>query len=117
LYRDLAAQKEAYRWYVASLNRFRKHLETQTEKGLVEGNPEFVPDHEEILIPVFLGLFEAFTNATPAAVVQHVAAASKIVALRGPDNCNSGFYHQMFLITRLTNVGEEFHSFHISVHS
>jgi hypothetical protein len=105
LHNDVSAQKESCRWYGASLNRFRIYLKYQTEKGLVEGNPKFVPGHEEILIPAFLSLFEAFTQTTPdVGIVQHLAAASKILALRGPENCKSGIYHQMFLLTRFANV-------------
>jgi hypothetical protein len=111
LHRDIAAQKESCRWYVASLNRFRIHLKSRTEKGLVEGNPNFAPEHEEILIPMFLCLFEAFTHATPAGIIQHLDAASKIVVLRGPHKCKSGIYHQMFVITRISNVSQDCRSY------
>jgi hypothetical protein len=81
LHHNPAARIESYRWYVITLNKFRTHLSDQARKGLIEGNPKFVPGREEILIPTFLCLFEALSNESlqGPAVIQHLIAAFKIL--------------------------------------
>lgn len=37
-------------------------------------------------------------------VFQHLAAAAKILEMRGPGNCITGVAHQLFKVMRVTNV-------------
>jgi hypothetical protein len=83
LHNDMSARIESYRWYVISLNKFRSYLNSETQKGLIEGNPKYVPGIEEILVPTFFGIFEALSNrtlSTPRGVIQHHIAGCQILA-------------------------------------
>lgn len=84
LHNDMSARIESYKWYIISLNKFRSYLSSETQKGLLEGNPKYVPRAEEILVPTFYCLFEALSNravSTPRGVIQHLVAACKILEL------------------------------------
>jgi len=92
LHNDLSARIESYKWYIISLNKFRRYLSSETQKGLVEGNPKYVTGGEEILVPTFFCLFEALSNpgvSTPRGVVQHLMAACKILESVQFDFCTA----------------------------
>ncbi|CZR68564.1 uncharacterized protein PAC_18463 [Phialocephala subalpina] len=78
MHKDISAQTESYR--------------------------KLIPGIEEVLIPVFLCLFELISRTTTAACFQHLAAAVQIIALRGPENCKDCLAQQMFRSMRVSEA-------------
>jgi hypothetical protein len=88
---------DSYRWYTVSLNAQRMSL------SRLGGHT--IPDDEEILVPIILGLYEVYAGTTSHSVLLHVAAACEIIKLRGPDNCRSGIVWPLFKAMRSSDVG------------
>jgi hypothetical protein len=87
---------DSYRWYTVSLNAQRT--------SLARLGGQRIPDDEEILVPIILGLYEVYAGTTSDSVLLHVAAAAEIIKLRGPDNCRSGIVWPLFKAMRSSDV-------------
>jgi len=92
----LIAQTDCYQWCISGLNRQRAALSGLDETA--------TPDIEEVLVPTIVSLYEVFTSTTPVSVFQHLAAAVKILEMRGPHNYITGVAHQLFNAMRVANV-------------
>ncbi|KAJ8114594.1 hypothetical protein OPT61_g3560 [Boeremia exigua] len=97
IHHDPAILVDSYRWYTVSLTAQRLSL------GRLNG-PGRIPDEEEILVPIVLGLYEVYAGTTSDSVLHHVAAACEIIKMRGPENCNSGIVWPMFKAMRVSDA-------------
>lgn len=97
LHHDPTILVDSYRWYIVSLNAQRQSLSQLA-------GPDRIPDGEEILVPIILGLYEVYAGTTSDSVLHHVAAACEIIKMRGPENCKSGVVWPMFKAMRVSDV-------------
>lgn len=95
VHRDTTILVDSYRWYTMSLNCQRQSL---TRLGA-----NSIPDAEEILVPIILSIYEAYAGTTTTSMWPHMAAAAKIIELRGPSNCK-GMTSTLFKIMRVSDV-------------
>ncbi|KAF2713421.1 hypothetical protein K504DRAFT_450120 [Pleomassaria siparia CBS 279.74] len=91
-----AIMVDSYRWYTMSLNAQRLSLSKMNSKS--------IPDDEEVLVPIVLGLYEVYAGTTPTNVFQHLTAATKIIEMRGPQNCSSGVAFTLFKAMRVSDA-------------
>ena len=97
IHHDSTILVDSYRWYTVSLNAQRMSLARLNSSGRI-------PDDEEILVPIILGLYEVYAGTTSDSVLHHVAAACEIIKMRGPENCKSGIVWPMFKAMRTSDV-------------
>lgn len=97
LHHDPTILVDSYRWYIVSLNAQRMSLSRLN-------GPNRIPDDEEILVPIILGLYEVYAGTTSDSVLHHVAAACEIIKMRGPANCKSGVVWPLFKAMRVSDV-------------
>ncbi|KAF2624489.1 hypothetical protein BU25DRAFT_433425 [Macroventuria anomochaeta] len=97
IHHDPAILVDSYRWYTVSLNAQRMSLSRLN-------GPNRIPDDEEILVPIILGLYEVYAGTTSNSVLHHVAAACEIIKMRGPENCKSGAVWPMFKAMRVSDA-------------
>lgn len=97
LHHDPTILVDSYRWYTVSLNAQRMSLSRLNDANRI-------PDDEEILVPIILGLYEVYAGTTSDSVLHHVAAACEIIKMRGPANCKSGVVWPMFKAMRVSDV-------------
>ncbi|KAJ4349654.1 uncharacterized protein N0V89_008271 [Didymosphaeria variabile] len=97
VHRDTTILVDSYRWYTMSLNCQRQSL------ARLPANT--IPDAEEILVPIILSIYEAYAGTTTTSMWPHMAAAAKIVELRGPTNC-TGITSTLFKIMRVSDVSQ-----------
>lgn len=97
IHHDPTILVDSYRWYTVSLNAQRTSLSQLN-------NSNRIPDEEEILTPIILGLYEVYAGTTSDSVLHHVAAACEIIKMRGPENCKSGVVWPMFKAMRAADV-------------
>ncbi|KAF9697877.1 hypothetical protein EKO04_004442 [Ascochyta lentis] len=97
LHHDPTILVDSYRWYTVSLNAQRMSLSRL-------GVQNRMPDDEEILVPIILGLYEVYAGTTSDSVLHHVAAACEIIKMRGPENCKSGVVWPMFKAMRVSDA-------------
>lgn len=100
IHHDPTILVDSYRWYTVSLNAQRMSLDRLNGPGRI-------PDDEEILVPIILGLYEVYAGTTSDSVLHHVAAACEIIKMRGPENCKSGVVWPMFKAMRVSDVSEQ----------
>ncbi|KAJ4335728.1 hypothetical protein N0V95_008832 [Ascochyta clinopodiicola] len=103
LHQDPTILVDSYRWYTVSLNAQRMSLSRL-------GDQNRMPDDEEILVPIILGLYEVYAGTTSDSVLHHVAAACEIIKMRGPENCKSGVVWPMFKAMRVSDVSRYLNS-------
>ncbi|KAH6629062.1 hypothetical protein C7974DRAFT_311405 [Boeremia exigua] len=97
IHKDPTILVDSYRWYTVSLNAQRMSLDRLTQAGRI-------PDDEEILVPIILGLYEVYAGTTSDSVLHHVSAACEIIRLRGPENCKSGVVWPLFKAMRVSDA-------------
>jgi hypothetical protein len=97
VHREAPILVDSYRWYGYSLINQHKAL-AKLKRGAI-------PSQEECLAPVILGLYEVYAGTSPSTVFQHLAAAARILAMRGPRNCSSGDSLPLFIALRVSEVG------------
>ena len=102
LHHDPTILLDSYRWYTVSLNAQRMSLKQ------LDGSNR-IPDEEEILVPIILGLYEVYAGTTSDSVLHHVAAACEIIKMRGPENCTSGVVWPLFQAMRKADVSYHQH--------
>ncbi|KAF1997330.1 hypothetical protein P154DRAFT_441415 [Amniculicola lignicola CBS 123094] len=95
VHKDPSILMDSYRWYTQSLNAQRLAL------ARLSGNN--LPDDEEILVPIILGLYEVYAGSTPASVFHHLTAATRILSMRGPKNCRLGVASILFKVIRVSD--------------
>jgi hypothetical protein len=95
VHRDTTILVDSYQWYTMSLNCQRQ--------SLARLGAHSVPDAEEILVPIILSIYEAYAGTTTTSMWPHMAAAAKIIELRGPTNC-TGITATLFRIMRVSDV-------------
>lgn len=98
LHHDPTILVDSYRWYTVSLNAQRMSLFRLGQNR--------IPDDEEILVPIILGLYEVYAGTTSDSVLHHVAAACEIIKMRGPENCKSGLVWPLFKAMRVSDVSQ-----------
>lgn len=99
------AEGIARQWYVASLSCHRAFLYATSEQKMDDlKHGRLIPGIEEVLIPIFLCLFEVLSTSSPAAILQHRAACCRVLEIMGPENCQEGVSHQIFKSMRLSDV-------------
>ncbi|KAF2638645.1 hypothetical protein P280DRAFT_404355 [Massarina eburnea CBS 473.64] len=84
VHRDTTVLVDSYRWYTLSLNSQRN--------SLYRLGPNSIPSNEDILVPVILSLYEVFAGTTTTSIWQHLGAAVKIIAMRGPKKCKGSSF-------------------------
>ncbi|KAF3042708.1 hypothetical protein E8E12_008624 [Didymella heteroderae] len=97
IHHDPTILVDSYRWYTVSLNAQRQSLSRLT-------GPDRIPDDEEILVPIILGLYEVYAGTTSDSVLHHVAAACEIIKMRGPNQVKSGMVWPMFKAMRVSDA-------------
>lgn len=95
VHKDTTILVDSYRWYTMSLNSQRQSLARLSANS--------VPDADEILVPIILSIYEAYAGTTTTSMWPHMAAAAKIIELRGPTNCR-GITATLFRIMRVSDV-------------
>jgi hypothetical protein len=96
LHRDTTMLVDSFRWYAMSLNSQRQ--------SLARLGAHSIPSVEETLVPIILGLYEVYAGTTTTSMWHHLAAATKILELRGPSNCK-GLILPLFQAMRVSAVG------------
>ncbi|KFZ12711.1 hypothetical protein V501_04087 [Pseudogymnoascus sp. VKM F-4519 (FW-2642)] len=97
---DKDAQLEGIRWYERGLQSQQKDLILLTNGALASG----VTD-EAICGPILLAFYEMTNcNTSTDAWMRHLCAASKLMEMRGPEACSSGFAHALFRALRLAMI-------------
>lgn len=97
IHNDPTILVDSYRWYTVSLSAQRQSLSRLT-------GPDRIPDDEEILVPIILGLYEVYAGTTSDSVLHHVAAACEIIKMRGPTKVKSGVVWPLFKAMRVSDV-------------
>ncbi|KAF2998599.1 hypothetical protein E8E13_006754 [Curvularia kusanoi] len=97
LHNDPAILVDSFQWYTKSLGAQRMSLARLNGPGRI-------PDDEEILVPIILGLYEVYAGTTSDSVLHHVVAACEIIKMRGPENCKSGIVWPMFKAMRVSDA-------------
>lgn len=97
IHNDPTILVDSFRWYTKSLHAQRLSLARLNGPGRI-------PDDEEILVPIILGLYEVYAGTTSDSVLHHVVAACEIIKMRGPENCKSGIVWPMFKAMRVSDV-------------
>jgi hypothetical protein len=87
---------DSYRWYTKSLHSQRLALSKLTA--------DTIPNEEECLVPIILGLYEVYAGTSSTTVFHHLTAATKLFAMRGPQNCSSGPSFDLFKALRVSDV-------------
>ena len=95
VHRNTAILVDSYRWYAMSLNYQRQ--------SLARLGANSIPNPEEILVPIILSIYEVYAGTTTTSLWPHMAAAAKIIELRGPTNC-TGMTSTLFKIMRVSDV-------------
>ncbi|KAF2732488.1 hypothetical protein EJ04DRAFT_565947 [Polyplosphaeria fusca] len=95
VHQDAAILTDSYRWYTRSLTSQRQALSRLGKNA--------IPDDEEILVPIILGLYEVYAGTTPTSVFQHLTAATRIFQLRGPSSCITGVGHVLLRAIRTSD--------------
>jgi hypothetical protein len=109
VHNDPTVLVDSYRWYTLSLNAQRM--------SLARLGGQRIPDDEEILVPIILGLYEVYAGTTSHSVLLHVAAACEIIKMRGPSNCRSGVVWPLFKAMRSSDVGYSCSMFNHHTHA
>lgn len=110
IHHDPTILVDSYRWYTLSLTAQRLSLDRLRGPGRI-------PDDEEILVPIILGLYEVYAGTTSDSVLHHVAAACEIIKMRGPENCKSGIVWPMFKAMRVSDVSQRSIAFRVMLTS
>jgi hypothetical protein len=95
LHRDPSMLVDSFKWYTMSLNSQRL--------SLARLGAHSIPAAEETLVPIILGLYEVYAGTTTTSMWHHLAAATKILELRGPINCK-GLSAPLFKVMRVSAV-------------
>ncbi|KAK9483565.1 hypothetical protein V1527DRAFT_413098 [Lipomyces starkeyi] len=91
---DKAIQMEACRWYVAGLESQQKEL-LRLKKVVSDG---------AICATMLLAFYETIRSTSSEAWMYHMCASSRLVELRGPEDCGTGLAHELFCVLRLYMV-------------
>ncbi|RDW67589.1 hypothetical protein BP6252_08985 [Coleophoma cylindrospora] len=95
---QVSIQTEARRTYVRALESRRADLgqgTLQTQMGRIPVS------EEDICLTLVLSYYELVLKTSPAAWVHHLHAAAAMIEAKGPEECQSGFMHQLFRTVRL----------------
>jgi len=95
LHRDTTILVDSFKWYTMSLNSQRH--------SLAKLGSHSIPAPEEMLVPIILSLYEVYAGTTTTSMWHHLAAAAKILELRGPSNCK-GLAFPLFKALRVSEV-------------
>lgn len=89
---------DSFRWYSKCLHGQQRALSNIGQNA--------IPNHEECLTPIILSLYEVYagTLSSESGVFLHLSAAARILALRGPQNCRSGFASSVFMALRASEA-------------
>jgi hypothetical protein len=79
---------DSWRWYNVSLNAQRQSI------AKLKGDD--IPEEGEVLVPLILALYEVYCGTTAAGAMIHLAAAGRIMNMRGPSNCKTGAIWPLF---------------------
>jgi hypothetical protein len=91
---------EANWWYATALREERAHVQHLLLHQ---------PASEDVCAPLMLMYYELIRPTATGGWMKHLVAASKLMELTGPENCQTGASHLLFKAVRLLMVF--FHSF------
>lgn len=95
---EVSVKYEAYRWYGAAMESLRSLIPRCTFSN--DSNAKLFAE-DVVCAPVMFFHFEMMARTSPEGWVQHVDAAAMILERLGPENCQVGLAHQLFLNVRL----------------
>ena len=95
---EASVQYEAYRWYGTAMESLRSLIPRCTFSK--DSNTKLSAE-DVVCAPVMFFHFEMMARTSPEGWVQHVDAAATILERLGPENCQVGLAHQLFLNVRL----------------
>ncbi|KAH0548214.1 hypothetical protein GP486_008070 [Trichoglossum hirsutum] len=96
---DKSIQTDSCRWYAMGLSCQRSLLQKSATDC-----PAEMPTAEEICAPIMLSLFEVAVCTAPAGWIHHLSAATRMLEMRGPENCREGTVHTLFRTLRISSV-------------
>jgi hypothetical protein len=96
LHHDPSILVDSWRWYTVSLNAQRSSIARLKDND--------IPTEGEVLVPLILALYEIYVGTTTSGAMMHLAAAAKIMNMRGPSNCRSGAIWPLFKGIRNADV-------------
>jgi hypothetical protein len=79
---------DSWRWYTVSLNAQRQSI------SRIKGDQ--IPEEGEVLVPLILALYEVYCGTTASGAMIHLAAAARLMNMRGPSNCKTGVIWPLF---------------------
>jgi hypothetical protein len=95
LHRDTTILVDSFKWYTMSLHSQRQ--------SLAKMGSHTIPASEDMIVPIILSLYEVYAGTTTTSMWHHLAAATKILELRGPSNCK-GMAFPLFKAMRVSEV-------------
>jgi hypothetical protein len=96
LHHDPSILVDSWRWYSVSLSAQRMSI------ARLRG--DIIPEEGEVLVPLILSLYEVYVGSTASGAMIHLAAAAKMMNLRGPSNCKTGAIWPLFKGIRNADV-------------
>lgn len=92
---NVAMKVEANQWYATALREEQAHVQQLLYHR---------PTSEDICASLLLMYYELIHPTTTGGWMKHLAGASKMVELIGPENCQTGLCHLLFRALRLLMV-------------
>lgn len=91
---DAPIQKEAFRWYQRALHDLRLRL-VQQDRSVTDTT---------LCATVMLMHFETWASTSPRSWLHHIKGAYRMLECAGPESCQEGFLHLLFIHLRLQVV-------------
>jgi hypothetical protein len=99
--KNIDMQREAMWWYTYTLR-----LQSIGVGQYMQPPPSMptIPTPDDLCISMMLMYYELIHPTSPGSWVRHLYGAARLLELRGPENCQSGFPHVLFRALRLLVV-------------
>ncbi|KAH3914151.1 hypothetical protein HBI56_052670 [Parastagonospora nodorum] len=88
LHHDPSILIDSWRWYTVGLSAQRQSI------SRIKGDQ--IPEESEVLVPLILALYETYCGTTATGAMIHLAAAARLMNMRGPHNCKTGIIWPLF---------------------
>jgi hypothetical protein len=99
LSQDLCCEIEARKWYGYAL----KHQRMKVLQAF-RSSEKITPGMEDITAAVMLAYYEVISSTSGIAYFQHILGAKALLDTLGPQNCQWGYFYQLFQTVRLHMV-------------
>ncbi|KAH8703211.1 hypothetical protein BGW36DRAFT_403660 [Talaromyces proteolyticus] len=96
---DTSSEMEARRLYVTGLKQQRVKMILASHSS-----ERIIPKVEDVAMAVMLAYYEVISPTTDTAYFQHILGAKVLLEMIGPQNCQEGYFHQLFQTVRLYMV-------------